>query len=80
MWQETGQGLYRKFTFGDFKEAFAFMEKVARLAEEQQHHPRWQNEWNTVEIWLSTHSEGGRVTDKDRDLARMIDTVFAQAL
>lgn len=78
MWQETEQGLYRKFTFKDFKEAFAFMEQVATIAEEHQHHPRWTNEWNTVEIWLSTHDAGGVITDKDRAVAAAIDTVAAK--
>jgi 4a-hydroxytetrahydrobiopterin dehydratase len=75
MWQETNQGLYRRFDFKDFKEAFAFMTRVAAIAEESQHHPRWQNEWNTVEIWLSTHEDGDRITDKDRTLASRIDAV-----
>ncbi len=73
MWQETKDGLYQKFTFKDFKQAFAFMEQVAKLAEEQQHHPRWTNEWNTVEIWLSTHEASNAITDKDRALAGKID-------
>lgn len=73
MWQETDQGLYKKFSFEDFKAAFAFMERVAKLAEDRQHHPRWTNEWNTVEIWLSTHEDGDQITEKDRALAAAID-------
>lgn len=79
MWQETDQGLYRKFSFKDFREAFAFMKRVAVVAEERQHHPRWQNEWNTVEIWLNTHEADGKVTDKDRGLAQAIDAELAQS-
>jgi 4a-hydroxytetrahydrobiopterin dehydratase len=59
MWQETPEGLYKKFEFADFKAAFGFMTEVAQLAEGQQHHPRWTNEYNKVEIWLSTHDAGG---------------------
>lgn len=77
MWQETDQGLYKKFTFKDFKEAFAFMERVAAVAEAQQHHPRWTNVWNTVEIWLSTHDADDQITDKDRALAEAIDGLSA---
>lgn len=73
MWQETKQGLYKKFEFKDFTEAFAFMTAVAARAEEFNHHPTWKNEWNTVEIWLSTHSKGGAITEKDRQLAAAID-------
>lgn len=49
------------------------MTKVAKIAEEQQHHPFWTNEWNKVEIWLSTHDADGKITDKDRKLAGAID-------
>jgi 4a-hydroxytetrahydrobiopterin dehydratase len=73
MWQEQNDSLYKKFEFADFKDAFAFMSKVAVLAEEKQHHPRWTNEWNTVEIWLSTHDAGDNITEKDRNLAKEID-------
>jgi ribonuclease HI len=76
MWQETNKGLFREFIFKDFDEAFRFMNEVAAIAESQQHHPRWQNEWNKVEIWLSTHSAGGQITDKDRQLAAAIDELI----
>jgi 4a-hydroxytetrahydrobiopterin dehydratase len=73
MWQETENQLYRKFSFSDFSEAFAFMTRVAIEAEKMDHHPRWSNVWNTVEIWLSTHDAGNVVTEKDRKLAARID-------
>ncbi len=73
MWQETKHGLYKQFNFRDFKEAFAFMTRVAALAEQMQHHPRWENEWNVVQVWLITHDAGSKVTDKDRELATAID-------
>ena len=72
-WQETGKGLYKKFTFADFAEAFACMVRVAELAEEADHHPTWTNSWNTVEIWLISHSAGNTITDADRELAADID-------
>ena len=75
MWQETDQGLYRAFQFKDFQEAFAFMTKVGKIAEHQSHHPKWTNEYNKVEIWLSTHEAGGQITDKDRNLAKEIDAL-----
>ncbi|HEY1112510.1 MAG TPA: 4a-hydroxytetrahydrobiopterin dehydratase [Chitinophagaceae bacterium] len=75
MWQEENNSLYRKFTFRDFNEAFAFMTRVALIAEKMNHHPRWTNVWNTVEIWLSTHDAGNVVTDKDRKLADKIDAL-----
>lgn len=75
MWQETEQGLYKKFTFHNFAQAFAFMTRVAAAAEERQHHPRWTNEWDTVEIWLLSHDAGGVITAKDREMAGFIDTL-----
>ena len=73
MWQEKSNQLYRKFQFKDFSEAFAFMTRVALEAEKMDHHPLWTNVYNTVEIWLSTHSAGDVVTSKDRQLAEKID-------
>lgn len=73
MWQETKNGLYKRFQFEDFKAAFAFMEKIAEVAEKRRHHPRWANEWNVLEIWLRTHNAGGQITSKDRELAQLID-------
>jgi len=54
------------------------MKQVAEAAEEQNHHPRWQNEYNKVEIWLSTHSAGGLITDKDKRLASEIDRIYGE--
>ena len=75
MWQEENNKLYKKFTFKNFSEAFAFMTRVAIEAEKMDHHPTWTNTWNSVEIWLNTHSAGNTVTDKDRQLAKKIDAL-----
>lgn len=75
MWTTSSDNLYRKFTFADFSEAFAFMTRVALIAEKMNHHPKWTNVYNTVEIWLSTHDAGNVVTDKDRKLADKIDAL-----
>jgi 4a-hydroxytetrahydrobiopterin dehydratase len=74
-WQEKDNTLYRKYEFKDFSEAFAFMARVALIAEKMNHHPKWTNVWNTVEVWLSTHDAGDVVTDKDRKLAAKIDAL-----
>ena len=72
-WQEIDNKLHNTFTFKDFSEAFAFMTRVALLAEKMDHHPTWTNTWNKVDIWLNTHDKGDIVTDKDRKLAAAID-------
>ena len=77
MWQEKNNTLYRKFEFKDFSEAFAFMTRVALAAEKANHHPRWTNVYNKVEIWLNTHDEGDIVTAKDKKLAKLIDAIVA---
>lgn len=77
MWKEENNKLYRKFTFADFSEAFAFMTRVGMIAEKMNHHPEWKNVWNSVEIWLSTHDAGDVVTEKDRKLAAAIDKLTA---
>jgi 4a-hydroxytetrahydrobiopterin dehydratase len=73
MWQEDQDKLKKTFRFKDFTEAFGFMTKVAIEAEKMNHHPTWTNTWNTVSIELSTHDAGDIVTDKDRQLAAIID-------
>jgi 4a-hydroxytetrahydrobiopterin dehydratase len=72
-WTTEHNKLKKTFTFKDFPEAFAFMTKVAMVAEKMNHHPTWTNTWNKVTFELSTHDAGDIVTDKDRKLAEEID-------
>jgi 4a-hydroxytetrahydrobiopterin dehydratase len=73
MWKEANNTLSRDFKFKDFSEAFAFMTRVALIAEKMDHHPTWTNTYNTVSIQLSTHDAGNTVTDRDRKMAKAID-------
>lgn len=72
-WKEENHELTQTFTFKNFIEAWAFMSKVALIAEKMDHHPNWSNVYNKVEIKLSTHDAGNKITDKDRKLAGEID-------
>ncbi|MBI1768868.1 MAG: 4a-hydroxytetrahydrobiopterin dehydratase [Bacteroidetes bacterium] len=72
-WTEQNNRLKKNFKFKDFSEAFAFMTRVALIAEKMDHHPFWTNVYNTVNIELSTHDAGDIVTDKDHKLAKAID-------
>ncbi|MDO8966453.1 MAG: 4a-hydroxytetrahydrobiopterin dehydratase [Algoriphagus sp.] len=75
MWVEKNNKLTKSFKFSDFQEAFAFMTRVAFLAEKHNHHPNWSNVYNTVDIELTTHDKGNTVTEKDRKLAKAIDEI-----
>lgn len=76
MWKEENNKLKQTFKFKDFTEAFAFMTRVAFLAESHAHHPNWSNVYNTVEMELTTHDAGNTVTEKDRKLAKAIDEIL----
>lgn len=73
MWTEEKNALLRSFRFRNFSEAFAFMTRVAMLAEKMEHHPEWTNVYNRVDIRLNTHDAGNTITEKDRLLAAAID-------
>jgi 4a-hydroxytetrahydrobiopterin dehydratase len=66
-----GAAIERKFQFADFSEAFAFMTRVALLAERHDHHPEWFNVYNRVEITLTTHDAGG-LSARDVEMAQRI--------
>ena len=74
-WRQEGDALVRDFEFKDFAGAMSFVNQVAEIAEERNHHPDiLVHGWNNVRLTLSTHSEGG-VTDADRALAEQIDAL-----
>ena len=74
-WEYREHYIVREFTFRDFKEAFAFMVKVAFWAEIMDHHPNWSNVYNKVVVKLYTHTLEG-VTEKDVHLAREINKLL----
>lgn len=73
-WGLDDAKLHRRFTFADFSSAWAFMSRVALLAETHNHHPNWCNTWNTVDIHLVSHDAGG-ITDRDVELAAAINSL-----
>jgi 4a-hydroxytetrahydrobiopterin dehydratase len=74
-WSDDGASLHRSFAFADFSEAWAFMSRVALLAEKLDHHPNWSNVYNRVEINLTSHDKGNTVTSRDRRMAAAIDAL-----
>ncbi len=75
-WQdvEGRDAIQKTFTFEDFNEAFAFMTRIALLADKVDHHPEWFNVYNRVEILLSTHDAGG-VSERDIKMAQFIEKI-----
>jgi 4a-hydroxytetrahydrobiopterin dehydratase len=74
-WEEVDGHFHRELEFADFSEAFAFMARVALLAEKQDHHPDWSNSWNRVVIDLTSHDAGG-LTARDVRLAEAISRLL----
>jgi 4a-hydroxytetrahydrobiopterin dehydratase len=75
-WLEKDGALHRTFQFADFSAAFAFMTRVALIAEKMGHHPNWTNVYNKIDISLNTHDAGNTVTEKDHRLAAAIDNLL----
>ena len=73
---EGRDAITREVKFKDFNAAFAFMTRVALMAERMDHHPEWSNVYKTVAVTLSTHDAGG-LTEKDIALAQAMDTYAA---
>lgn len=73
-WKREGNAITRTYEFSTFEEAIAFIDRVAKLAAEAEHHPDIFNSWRTVTLSLTTHDEGG-LTDRDFALAERIDAM-----
>jgi 4a-hydroxytetrahydrobiopterin dehydratase len=73
--RDDGLAITRELKFRNFSEAFAFMTRVALIAEKQDHHPEWSNVYNRVSITLTTHDAGG-LSERDIKMARAIDKLL----
>ncbi|MCC6816497.1 MAG: 4a-hydroxytetrahydrobiopterin dehydratase [Saprospiraceae bacterium] len=76
MWIEKDNRLCCKLKFIDFKEAMIFINCMAELADEMDHHPEFTSAYNRVFIVLTTHSAGDIITEKDRIMAQKIDEIL----
>jgi 4a-hydroxytetrahydrobiopterin dehydratase len=74
-WNENDNELNKTFEFHSFLDAINWMVKASVEIEKQNHHPRWTNIYNKVQVSLSTHDKGNTITDKDRELAKALDLI-----
>lgn len=75
-WHFEQDALVKNFLFDDFKTAFSYMTRIAFEAEMLGHHPEWKNVYNRLEVRLTTHDAGNKVSQKDVDLAILMDQLF----
>lgn len=73
-WEHEKKAIERTFEFDDFSQAIDFVNQVAEIADEEDHHPDIDIRYNKVTLVLSTHSEGG-LTENDFIMAERIDTL-----
>lgn len=78
MWKEENNALNKTYEFKSFVAAIAFMVNAAMHIEELNHHPEWTNIYKKVMVKLSTHDAGNTVTEKDHELARLLDSVYEE--
>jgi 4a-hydroxytetrahydrobiopterin dehydratase len=75
-WEYAEDKISKEFSFDNFRDAVSFLMRISFEAEEQVHHPEIMNVYNTVNISLSTHDAGGKVTGKDVKLAKSIESLY----
>ena len=75
MWIEENSKLVNQYKFKDFNDAMTFINQVAKICEEVNHHPEIYNCYSSVKLSLCTHDSGNNITKKDRELANLIDKI-----
>lgn len=74
-WREENNRLVKTYEFPSFANAMAWMIKASFAIEKLNHHPEWTNVYNKVHVVLTTHDAGNIITDKDRELAIVLDGI-----
>ena len=75
---KSREELRKAYEFKSFRAAIEFMSRAVGPVQELQHHPRWENQWRTVTVYLSTWDIGLRISRLDIDLARKLDVIYAE--
>ena len=74
-WELEKKHIERTFEFDDFNQAIDFVNAIAEIAEEEDHHPDMDIRYNKVRVQLSTHAEGG-LTEMDFEVAEKVDNLY----
>lgn len=74
-WKEEDNKLIKTFVFKSFSDAISWIVKASFVIEKFNHHPEWTNVYNKVHVTLTTHDAGNTVTEKDRELAVILDSL-----
>lgn len=78
MWKTENDRLTKTFEFNNFSEALQFVNKIGEIAEDKKHHPDiLLRDYKFVDISLTTHDEGYKITEKDVELAQLIDALYS---
>ncbi len=75
MWTEEKGKLVKRFKFKDFNEAISFVNEIAKICNEVNHHPEIYNCYDKVKLSLYTHDSQNNITKKDYQLAKLIDKI-----
>ncbi|MFM7021211.1 MAG: 4a-hydroxytetrahydrobiopterin dehydratase [Aquirufa sp.] len=75
-WQQNNDSLEKTFVLDSFEDVMRFMVLATPHISEKNHHPTWTNTYNQLHVKLTTHNAGNQVTEKDRELARFLDTLY----
>jgi 4a-hydroxytetrahydrobiopterin dehydratase len=77
-WKAEEDKLKKQFEFDDFRQSITFIMRLSFEAEDHMHHPEIYNVYNTVDIALTTHDAGSKITEKDVNLAQTLDSLYNQ--
>ena len=75
MWKEQDGKLVKQYQFKDFKKAIEFINCIAEICEQENHHPEIFNVYTKVNLAFYTHDAGNSITEKDHKLTRLIDAI-----
>lgn len=74
---QENESLHRQLKFSSFEKAMDYMARASQIISTYDHHPTWQNTYNKLDIWLTTHEADNRITERDVNLAKQLEALWA---